>query len=227
MCVDDEQHALDLLKLYCEKSQDVNLVASTTDPWSAKEMLEETDIDVLFLDIQMPGITGLQFLDLIDPDFAVVLTSAYSEYALDGYKYNVIDYLLKPIAFNRFQEAINRVKTRTTIQHLDAQTEQSFLNLRGDTKGTFFRIEIDHIRYIEALRNHVIVHHDKGKSITLMSIGEIEKLLTNKCLRIHRSYIVNPQRVNRVEGQSVFIEEVNLPIGKTYKEAAYHSLGLR
>lgn len=225
IAIDDEAHALDLISLYAEKSALVSLSAKADNPHDARKLLESESYDIVFLDIQMPELTGLQLLDLASKPLDVVITSAYPKYALDGYKYNVCDYLLKPFSFERFEEAVKRVASKKGKPSQSTE-EASFITLKGDGKGSFHRIDPTEILFVEGMRNYASFHFQSDRIVSLLTLTEAEAVLPSNFLRIHRSFIVNLNKVERLEGHSVFIGEKLIPIGKTYREEVLRRLGV-
>lgn len=229
IAIDDEKHALELLQLYCDKNDRIDLIAATTDPWEAKKLIEGEKPDLLLLDIQMPELTGLQLLDIVDHKFDVIITSAYPNYAIDGYRYEVGDYLLKPFSYDRFAEAVERIQTRRAGQKTESEQPKEssgdFLMVKGD-RNAFHKVKLAEILFIEGLKNYVRYHTPTDKIITLTTMTEAETQLPSAFQRIHRSYIVNMDRVDGLEGNQVRIGEKLLPIGGTYKSEVLRRLGL-
>ena len=225
IAIDDEAHALDLISLYAEKSELVHLSAKADNPHDARKLLESESFDIVFLDIQMPELTGLQLLDLSSKPLDVVITSAYPKYALDGYKYNVCDYLLKPFSFERFEEAVKRVAAKKGEVGKSSE-ESSFITLKGDGKGSFHRVDPSGVLFIEGMRNYASFYLETDRIVSLLTLTEAEAILPSNFLRIHRSFIVNLNKVERLEGHSVFVGEKLIPIGKTYREEVLRRLGV-
>jgi DNA-binding LytR/AlgR family response regulator len=225
IAIDDEVHALDLISLYAEKSELVSLSAKADNPHEARKLLESEPFDIVFLDIQMPELTGLQLLDLSSQPLNVVITSAYPKYALDGYKYNVCDYLLKPFSFERFEEAVKRVASKNGEIGKTAE-ESSFITLKGDGKGSFHRVDPSGVLFIEGMRNYASFYLESDRIVSLLTLTEAEAILPSNFLRIHRSFIVNLNKIERLEGHSVYIGEKLIPIGKTYRDEVMKRLGV-
>lgn len=223
LIIDDEQHAIDLLTLYVQKHGELEIVGSTNNPWQGKKLLEKEDIDLLFLDIQMPELTGLQLLDLVPKTFNVIITSAYQEYALDGYKYKVSDYLLKPFSYQQFCEAIENLSDNKSSDVL--KSDQEHIMLKGDAKNLFHRINCNDLYYLEGMRNYVAYHQFNGRIVSHITMGEAELSLPKYFIRIHRSYIINTNHIERVDGNSIYINGKSLPLGKTYKKDFYRFMG--
>ncbi len=219
--VDDEPHAAELLEMYIAKTPFIELIYKETDPWKAVKYLKENKVDLLFLDVQMEGLTGLQVLDILEDRPPVILTTAYQEYALKGYEYKIEDYLLKPYSYDRFLKAVTGISNRKkTVRAVSEQTEKNndHIFLKGDAKNKFHRIKYDDILYVEGLRNYVQFHCEEEKIITLQNMKNLQELLPNtQFIRVHKSYIINLQKIKSVEGNSVQLGNKDLPIGASYK----------
>lgn len=229
--VDDEPLALEVLETHFANIPDIEIVAKCKNALEANEVLNKTSVDLMFLDIQMPQLTGIDFLKTLSKPPLVVFTTAYSKYAMEGYEYNVLDYLLKPIAFDRLFKTINKARERLNlvsksdnglISHATEQAiEQEYMFVKSDKK--LIKIKYDDIIYIEGLKDYVIIKQDTGRIITLQTMKSLEeKLPREKFVRIHRSYIANLERIKSIEGNMLEITEKgqfkHLPIGKNYKD---------
>lgn len=225
LAVDDEIHALELLSLYCEKHPQLNLVHKTTSPWEAKTILEEAAVDLVFLDIQMPELTGLQLLDLVETKAAVIITSAYAQFAIDGYRYQVTDYLLKPFSFDRFQQAIQLVSQHSAANQ--PASDSNAIYLKGDSKNSVHKVSPDDILYVEGMKNYVKYFLKNERVITHSTLKDTEELLAPYgMVRIHKSYIVNIKCITKIEGNTVRINDLSLPIGRNYKDTLFQLIGL-
>ena len=220
--VDDEPLAVALLADYVEKTPGLEMVMRTTHVLEALQAVQEDKAGLLFLDIQMPELTGIQFMKIIRKRCKVILTTAYAQYALDGYEHDVVDYLLKPITLDRFMIAVQKAKERMATpaaqlpDHLFIKTEYRIQ-----------RIDLADICYIEALRDYVAFHTSAGKILSLESMKHMEELLPgDRFIRIHKSYIINRGRIDFLERGRVVIGKEYLPIGDTYKEKVRGKLGL-
>lgn len=230
LIVDDEQLARDMLEAYAQKISFLTIIGKCKNAAEASVFLKEKDIDLILLDINMPRMTGVDFLKNLDNPPMVIFTTAYSEYALEGYELEVVDYLLKPIGFDRFEKAANRAKELLSTE----QKAQAFID--GQTFETQFilvkegynhhHVFLKDILYIAAMREYVRYHATHGKFMELKSIYTIEKLLPSEhFIRIHRSYIVAKTVVKGHEGNSLLLQnEVRLPLGKTYKQRVLEEL---
>lgn len=222
--LDDEQHAIDSLTKYVLKTPFLQLAGSATNGLEALPQLEQQRIDLLFLDIHMPAISGLELLKLID--VKVILTTAYSEYAFEGYEYDVVDYLLKPIAYTRFLKAAQKAyaifNTTKDIASAPQPSGKDYFFIKGGHKGKQIRINFDDIDYIESARNYSVFYCGNTKHTTIMNLKEVEALLPpHNFIRIHNSYIIAINKIQAIDGNQVWVGKDNtsvpLPIGSTFK----------
>ena len=226
--VDDEPLALDVLETYIEKLPDLNLVTKCNNALDANNALKEHDIDLMFLDIQMPQLTGIDFLRSLSNPPLVIFTTAYANYAVEGFELNAIDYLLKPISLDRFMKAVNKAQEQIDLKKRDVAPSEviveegaDFIFVKADKK--LVKVNYRDIVYIEGLKDYVIIRLNESRVITLQTMKSLEaKLPSNFFKRIHRSYIVNIKKINAVLGNMVEVIEKNqpkhIPIGKNYRE---------
>lgn len=223
--VDDEPLALDVLEAYVSKMPNLQLVARCENAFEANEALQNHKIDLMFLDIQMPQLNGIEFLKSLANPPAVIFTTAYSEYAVEGFELNAVDYLVKPISMDRFMKAVNKAaevmvrKSESPLQQEEAN--DNFFFVKADKK--LVKIVFDDIVYIEGLKDYVIIKNENSRVITLQTMKSLEdKLPAQIFKRIHRSFIVNLNRILAVDGSVVEVMEKGqvkqLPIGKNYKD---------
>ena len=216
--IDDEFLARKLLDDYISKLPYLDLIAKCSGALEAMDVLQNESIDLMFLDIQMPDLTGIDFLKSLKSKPVVIFTTAYPDYALDGYALDVIDYLLKPISFERFVQAVN--KATEQIKLMKGQNNDGtngFITLKSEHR--IHKVDYDNILYIEGLKEYVIFHLKQGKRIiTLEALKNLEKLLPGNFMRIHRSYIINKNEVRSLYGNMVEIGDQKIDIGKTFKE---------
>ncbi|PPK87593.1 LytTR family two component transcriptional regulator [Neolewinella xylanilytica] len=223
LIVDDEELARRLVRTYCERLPDqLRVVGEAAHPVAAMELLRAEPVDLLFLDIQMPGMTGLDFLRTLRRPPAVVLTTAYAEYALEGFELDVVDYLVKPFAFERFVVAVGKVRDyrfpETPFSRAPTpKTSAGYQLVRSDRKT--LRIPHADIRYIESMREYVAYHTAQGRTLTLGSLKQLEEELPDNFLRVHKSFIVATERVEALEGNQLRIGETLIPIGGSYRES--------
>ena len=222
MIVDDEPLAIEVLESFVKRMDVLELVGSCTNAVSAFDMLKKNAVDVLFLDIQMPKLTGIEFLKILNPAPKVIFTTAYRDYAVESYELNVVDYLLKPIAFDRFLMAINKVieEKASPVHESIAQVSEHqdpYLFLKHDRK--MVKVYLKDITYIESLKDYVRVKTTNGKEIiSLQKISYLEKKLPSDCfLRIHKSYLISLRKISAFTANAVEINGQEVPIGRSYK----------
>lgn len=216
--IDDEYLARELLEDYISKLPQLELVGKCNGVPQAMEVLQNESVDVMFLDVQMPDISGVDFLKSLNNKPIVILTTAYPDYALDGYALDVIDYLLKPISFERFVKSVNKASDQFMIfSKRDNSIEKKYITLKSEHK--IYKVNYDNILYIEGAKEYVIFYLKEGKRIiTLEALKRLEDLLPNNFMRIHRSHIINKNEVKSLYGNMVEIGDEKILIGKTYKE---------
>lgn len=225
--VDDEPLALDVLETYIEKIPDLKLIKRCTNALEAREALQNHHIDLMFLDIQMPQITGIDFLRTLSDPPLVIFTTAYPNFALEGFELDALDYLLKPISFDRFLKAVNRAADQVNLQKAShGQSEHApegddFFFVKADKK--LVKVNYSEIVYIEGLKDYVIIRLEQTRVITLQTMKSLEdKLPASKFKRIHRSFIVNIDKIHAIIGNMVEVLEKgqpkHLPIGKNYRD---------
>ena len=217
LIIEDEKPAQDILRTFVGKTDWLSLSGVFNDAVEALEYLRNHDIELLFLDIQLPSLTGLQFLRTLPNPPAVIITTAYSEYALDAFELHVLDYLKKPFSFDRFLKAVNRYPESLDRSRKAAATAGQpfgFFNVNKTMKKVLF----DELLYVESMREYIYLHTTKGRVITKMSTHEIEAILGERFLRIHRSFIVNVDKVTAFNAEEIFIDTKNIPIGISYKK---------
>src|SRR5688572_17542378 len=221
--VEDEPLARNLLVEYVRKVPSLNLIDACASPIAALEVLKSHSIDLLFLDIQMPELTGLSMLKVLQKRPLVILTTAYSEYALQGYELDVVDYLLKPITFERFLRALDKVTQRLdnkkpSVDKPIVPVEQPFVFVKDGTK--LVKVVFDDILYVEGLKDYVTIHMKSQKIVSLQRLKTLEEQLPpDKFIRIHNSFIVALSAIDVVHKNNVQIRDAMLPIGETYKKS--------
>ncbi len=220
LIVDDEQLARNLLETYVTKMPMLELRGKCKNPMEAMAIMQSEQIDLLFLDIQMPELTGVEFIKTMQQKPAIIFTTAYSEYALEGYQLDVIDYLLKPFALERFIKAVNKavdyLDLKRNITKVPEQKPDSIL-LHADHK--IYKVDLDDILYIEGLKEYVSYYTKERRIIVLQSLKSIEDSLPrDKFIRIHRSYIVPVRKIKSLDGNQVQIGDKLIPIGRSYKD---------
>jgi DNA-binding LytR/AlgR family response regulator len=222
--VDDEQHAIDVLEHYIKQIPSLQLLASFTNPLQALQSLNNEKVDLLFLDIQMPEISGLDFIRAIRGRSKVILTTAYSEFVSEGFELEVEDYLLKPIPFPRFLKAIQRLQSPSSSLGASAAdtTIDDYFFVKTELKGKMLRINFSDIDYIESMKNYVAIHHNGIKTMALLTMKDLEERLPAAWfLRIHRSFIIAVDKITAIEGNTVLLRNVKegILLGDTYRPA--------
>ena len=222
LIVDDEPLALQVLESYINQLPDVELVAKCENAIEANKVLNSEEIDLICLDIKMPQISGIDFLKSLKNPPMVIFTTAFSNYALESYNLDVIDYLLKPIPFDRFLKAINKVTEIMNTQNGEASTtDDDYFYVKADKK--LIKIKYEDIIYIEGLKDYVIIKKVNSRVITLQTMKSLDaKLPSKQFKRVHRSFIVNVEKINSIMGNMIEVfekgKEKLIPIGKNYKE---------
>ncbi len=223
LVVDDEPLALDILEDYISKVPFLTLVKTTTSAIEGLSLVQNDAIDLVFLDVQMPELTGIQFLKIINGKCDVILTTAYSQYALDGYELDVVDYLLKPIAFDRFYKAAQKVLQSTANTNssapevLSVQKNHDFIFVKTEHK--IQKIYLDDILYIEGLKDYISIFTRSERIITLQNMKKMEESLPSKSfIRVNKSYIIALGKIESIERSRIQIGEKIIPIGDTYRE---------
>lgn len=226
--VDDEPLALSLLESYVRKTDSLELCGSYSSAIQAMKSLPEHPVDLLFLDIQMPELNGLEFSRMVSDNTRIIFTTAFEQYAIDGYRVNALDYLLKPISYNDFIEAVNKAlqwfelrkkaETPDSVQ-TSLPTDSNHIYVKSDYK--ILQIELDKILYIEGLKDYIKIYTEDNPrpilSLTSMKTME-EKLPSNRFIRVHRSYIVQKQKIKIIDkGRIVFGKEY-IPVSDSYKQ---------
>ena len=217
--VDDEQHAIDVLVRYKSQTPHLHLAGSTTNPIEALQMVGTGKVDLVFLDIQMPELTGIDFIKAINGKVKVILTTAYSEFALEGFDLDVVDYLLKPIRLPRFLAAVQKaVKELGEAEKVTAEGDYIFV--KTEAKGKLLKINLDEIDYVEGMKNYVAIHRGGQKTLVYTSMKELEEHLPRRqFIRVHKSFIIPIARVTGIEGNLLRLKNVaaEIQIGDNYK----------
>lgn len=237
--IDDEPPALAILADYIGQVPFLTLAGTTTNPVEGLTWVQQGRADLVFLDIQMPRLTGLQFLKLAGHKARVVLTTAYPEYALDGYENDVVDYLLKPIAFERFLKAANKalallastaapVSMMATVPQSPASpsavvaSAPDYFFVKGETKNRYLRVAHADVLYVEGLNNYVLLHLPSQRMATYHTLKELADTLPQPpFLRVHKSFIVNLDHVRLLDGNTLYVQDKLIPVSDTYRDALY------
>jgi DNA-binding LytR/AlgR family response regulator len=226
LIVEDEPLAADIIRDYIAQVPGLQLKGICEDVFLANELLRTEKIDLLFLDINLPGMNGIDFLKILNGKFQIIVTTAYHEYAIDGFNFNVVDYLLKPIEFGRFLQAVNKVYDRKVPEikrNIIEDQKDKFYFFNTDKKK--IKVNAADILYIESLKDYVRIHTSERIVVTKFQIGELDQFLNEKkFIRIHKSYIVNTEKITAYNASEIEIGAVVLPLGRTYKELVERKL---
>lgn len=219
--IDDEPLAIDLLKDYVSKTQFLELLASFTNPIEAMHFANDNDVDLILLDIQMPELTGIQFMKIMQDKSNFILTTAYDKFALEGYEYDVIDFLLKPITFERFMVAANKAKDRlanlSDSINTESQEPKDYIFVKSEYK--IQKVDLSDILYLEGMGDYINVQRSSGKLLTLENIKSFhERLPSSRFLRVHKSYIISLEKIDFIERNRVKIGDKLIPISNTYQK---------
>lgn len=223
LIVDDEQHALDILLHYIGQTPLLQLVASTTNPLEALQIVATQKVDLIFLDIQMPELSGIDFIRSINGKCKVVLTTAYPEFALEGYDLDVVDYLLKPIRLPRFLTAVQKAATtlnNATVETGKEQPEDDYIFVKTESKGKLLKIDLADIDFIEGMKNYIAIHAAGKRTLVYTSMKDIEERLPGRrFVRVHKSFIIAIDRIAGIEGNRVLLKGITAEIvaGENYK----------
>lgn len=225
LIVDDEPLAREILGQYVSQSDELQLVGTCKNANEVVELLQKEPVDVLFLDIQMPGISGMALMKSLENPPLVVFTTAYDQYAVEGYEVSAVDYLLKPISPDRFKKAVEKV--REMIQYKKSSSRDlNYMFIRADYQD--IKVMFDDILYVEGLKDYVKVVTKEKRIITLTNIkGMLEKLPQDRFIRVHKSYIVAKDKVQTVKGTILTIDDKEIPIGLTFKDNFMKGMNLK
>lgn len=219
--VDDEPLAREGIQLNIEEVEFLELVGEFGNPIAANDFLQKNEVDLMFLDVQMPGMTGLEFLKSLQQKPLTIMTTAYAEYALEGFELDVIDYLVKPVRLSRFIKAVNKAKQYYDLQQKKDMTVESisneFIYIKSERK--YIRIFFKDIKYIKGLKDYVMIYTSNDKMMTAMNIKTINAQLPDSIfVRISKSYIININYIDAVELDFIQLSGEEIPLGKTYRE---------
>ena len=232
LIVDDESLALRLMEDHVSKVPGLELVGKCQHALQALHILQQEHIDILFLDIQMPDLTGIELVKILKNKPAVVFTTAYAEYALEGYQLDVVDYLVKPIALDRFLQAVRKAQEWVDLRRLQTKDKEilpskaDYFFVKSDYKQV--RINYSDVTHVEGLREYVSIYAAGKRIITLETMKNMESQLpADMFMRVHKSYIVNISRIKAINGNLIELGDIKIPLGKMYRAQVMESLGIR
>lgn len=221
--IDDEQPAINVLKRYIDRIPNLELVGTETNPIAGIELIKNENPDVVFLDIQMEQLNGIEVVKILGDRTKIVFCTAYSEFAVTSYEFDAVDYLMKPIEFNRFLKAVQRVSdvlSHRSFCNLEA-IPNDYIYVKAGKRGKLLKIDLDDIDYVEALNNYVAFHQGKRQTVAYLSLKEVEeKLPKSQFMRIHKSFVVALKQISSMENNELVLKNVSerIPIGASYKE---------
>lgn len=218
--IDDESHAIQTLKRYAIDSGYLEVAGTSQNPIEAIKLINEhKNIDITFLDIDMPEISGLDVADLIYKNTTIIFTTAHAGYAVQGFEKNISDFLLKPISYQRFLKSLNKVIDQLENRTIEQPKNDNYFFVNPGVKGKMLKINVDDVDFIEGLNNYIIIHTPQNNHIVYLTMKEIEAgLKADIFIRVHKSYIVNINKVTMMEGNKITVDKTSLPIGSSFKE---------
>ncbi|MHB1277916.1 MAG: LytR/AlgR family response regulator transcription factor [Bacteroidia bacterium] len=226
--VDDEPLAQDVIESYLESEQDIQLLRKCQNAIEAREALKTLPVDLIFLDIQMPEISGIDFLRSLESPPMVIFTTAHPNFAVEGFNLDAVDYLMKPISIDRFKKAVKKARELYQMKHqplsfsMPVEGEDHFF-VKADQK--LVKLRYDDIHYVEALADYVKIHTNEKRIITLQTMKKMEERLpSDRFIRVHRSFIVRIGEIKSISGNKIELGEQQIPIGKNYKSSLYEYL---
>jgi DNA-binding LytR/AlgR family response regulator len=219
IALDDEPPALGILENFCRRFDHVELVKTFTSPGEALKFLQKFPVDLVFLDVRMPSVSGIEFYQKVPRETMVIFTTAYSEYAVEGFNLSAMDYLLKPFTFDRFLQAVNKAYDYYRFYHQKDNAGQQYIFIRADY--SLVKVILNEILYIEGLDDYLKIHlPGKKPVVTRMTMKSIlEKLPEKDFVRVHRSFIVPLSRIDKVRNKVIFIGEKGIPVGTSYEKS--------
>jgi len=221
--IDDEPLAREAIEMLINKTGDLDLIGSFNSPETATNFIENNTVELIFLDIQMPGINGIEFARTIPKETFVIFTTAYSEFATDSYEVDAIDYLIKPVKLERFQKAVEKARTYSKLLKADytnnniEQVADDFFFVKADRR--IFKVYFNNILFIQGLKDYVVMHSENQKVMTAMNIKTIyDQLPKDMFVRVSKSYVINVKHIDSVDNNTVYIGTNEIPIGSIYRD---------
>jgi DNA-binding LytR/AlgR family response regulator len=226
--VEDERLAQKVLQAHIEKTPELELLAVCNNAPEAQNLLQNNIVDLIFLDIELPGMSGMNFLKTLHDPPLVILTTAYVDYAIESYEFNVVDYLLKPISFERFSKAINKIVVGKLFTQKSKREKELRDHMYIKSSSKFFKVNFSEIVYIEGMKDYLKICTNDSKLVTHQTMSEMEKLLpVDQFIRVHKSYIVSMARIKSIYGNNIETTKLTIPIGVNYKEKVMQLTGRR
>jgi len=226
IAIDDEPKALEVIERYCQKIGLVSLKATFREPLKAIAFLNREKIDLIFLDINMPDINGMQLLQTLSPRPLIIFTTAYSQYAVESYELNAVDYLLKPATFERFLMAINKAVAALASKNTTGMNEGAAVLIKSGPQT--YRVKVSEILYLEKNGNYITVHLKDGNILIRENMADIFDLLpAADFIRVHKSYVVGIRHISMIEVHQLIVNGEKIPIGSTFRDSLRDRLGIR
>lgn len=222
--VDDEEHAIEVIQHYLKSIAAIQILATFTNPIDALSFLNNNSVDLIFLDIHMPEISGIEFIQTMNnKDTKVILTTAYKEFATSGFDLDVVDYLVKPIPLPRFLQAIGKVQKNINSKKVSQPITQDheYFMVKTEAKGKMLKINITEIDFVEGMKNYVAFHHNGIRTLALLAMKDVEKHLPkNQFIRVQKSFIIALNRITSIDGNRVILKGISaeILIGETYRK---------
>lgn len=221
--IDDEPLAREAIEMLINQTEGLDLIGSFNSPEAVKNFMESNTVELIFLDIQMPGINGIEFARTIPKETFVIFTTAYSEFATDSYEVDAIDYLIKPVKLERFQKAVEKARTYAKLFKADyannniEQVADDFFFVKADRR--IFKVYFNNILFIQGLKDYVVMHSENQKVITAMNIKTIyDQLPKDMFVRVSKSYVINVKHIGSIDNNTVYIGANEIPIGSIYRD---------
>jgi two-component system, LytTR family, response regulator len=225
IAIDDEPKALEVIERYCQKMSLASLKASFREPLKAIEFLNREKVDLIFLDINMPDINGMQLLQTLSPRPLIIFTTAYSQYAVESYELNALDYLLKPVTFERFLMAVNKAAAVLASRNTTGMDEDAAVLIKSGPQT--YRVKVSEILYLEKNGNYITVHLKEGNILIRENMGDIFDLVpAADFIRVHKSYVVSIRHISMIEVHQLIVNGEKIPIGSTYRDSLRDRLGI-
>ncbi|WP_405206408.1 LytR/AlgR family response regulator transcription factor [Aquimarina sp. LLG6339-5] len=224
--IDDEPAAIRLLEKFCSKVSFLEVKDTFTNPLEGLKYLEGASVDLVFLDIQMPEITGIQLSKIINKRTKIIFSTAYPQFALDSYEVAALDYLLKPIEFERFYTAVSKIKAPNNSDVIVNPTNNDeFFFFKTDGKNKYAKVFLEDIIYIESLKNYIAIHLQDQQIITYNTLKHFKETLpSSSFIQIHKSYIISIKHIDKINNDAIWIHNKELPIGNTYRKSFFETI---
>lgn len=227
--IDDEPLAIEVIRSYCDSLSDIEVVGQFSNPVEAMTFINSSAVNLVFLDIEMPLLSGMELVETLRYKPQIVFTTAYPQFALEGFELDAIDYLIKPVAYKRFLKAMNKVRKQLPGENASevkvaSEAEKPFIFIKSEYES--LKVFADEIKYVESLRDYLKIHLSNGKYVLTLSNFKnlLEKLPEKTFMRVHNSYVVNISYINSIQRNRILIDNNRIPISDTYKKAFFEKI---